>query len=107
MFTKKGVCVIFVFPLVITLFLFSGIQYQQAIAGDLAPGMVDTAKYKKKAPWLAGRAGLGDTNAWMTMFGLHFKYGVEEKYAKDFKGFLFRRNSQISPNNYEVFKYPW
>jgi ribose transport system substrate-binding protein len=87
MFTKKSVRVIFVLPLVISLFLFSGIQHPPAIAGDLAPGMVDTATYKKPAPWMAGRAGLGDTNAWMTMFGLHFKYGVEEKYAKDFKGF--------------------
>ena len=87
MSTQRSVRVFFVLPLVIMLFLFSGIQYHQAVAGDLAPGMVDTAKYKKKAPWLAGRAGLGDTNAWMTMFGLHFKYGVEEKYAKDFKGF--------------------
>ncbi len=86
MFTKRGFVVGLVLSLAITLFLFSGIQYHQAFAGDLAPGMVDTTQYKKKAPWLAGRAGLGDTNAWMTMFGLHFKYGVEEKYAKEFKG---------------------
>ena len=87
MSTQRGFFTIFVLSLVLTLFLFSGIQYHQAFAGDLAPGMVDTTKYKKKVPWLAGRAGLGDTNAWMTMFGLHFKYGVEEKYAKEFKGF--------------------
>lgn len=69
------------------LFLCPAIQYQKAFAGELAPGMVDTSRYKKNPPWLAGRAGLGDTNAWMTMFGLHFKYGIEEKYAKLFKGF--------------------
>ena len=68
-------------------FYFRAFNVTRRIAGDLAPGMVDTTQYKKKAPWLAGRAGLGDTNAWMTMFGLHFKYGVEEKYAKEFKGF--------------------
>jgi ribose transport system substrate-binding protein len=50
-------------------------------------GMVDTGKYKAAGPWAVGRAGLGDTNAWMTMFGLHFKYGIEEKYAADFKSF--------------------
>ncbi len=53
----------------------------------LSPGMTDTGKYKASAPWIAGRAGLGDTNAWMTMFGLHFRYGIEEKYAKQFKSF--------------------
>lgn len=53
----------------------------------LPMGMVDTSRYAKAGPWLAGRAGLGDTNAWMTMFGLHFRYGIEEKYAKEFKDF--------------------
>jgi ribose transport system substrate-binding protein len=53
----------------------------------LLPGMVDTTQYKATGPWLAGRAGLGDTNAWMTMFGLHFRYGIEEKYKDFFKGF--------------------
>ena len=53
----------------------------------LLPGMVDTTQYKATGPWLAGRAGLGDTNAWMTMFGLHFRYGIEEKYASFFKEF--------------------
>ncbi|MBC7092705.1 substrate-binding domain-containing protein [Candidatus Bipolaricaulota bacterium] len=56
-------------------------------AEQVLPGMVDTSKYAKPAPWLAGRAGLGDTNAWMTMFGLHFRYGIEEKYADFFKGY--------------------
>jgi ribose transport system substrate-binding protein len=55
--------------------------------GKAIPGMTDTTKYKVKGPWVAGRAGLGDTNAWMTMFGLHFRYGIEEKYAKQFKSF--------------------
>ena len=73
--------------LVFAIFLFSTMQAQQTMAGDLVPGMVDTARYKKPAPWIAGRAGLGDTNAWMTMFGLHFKYGIEEKYAELFKGY--------------------
>ena len=40
-----------------------------------------------ESPWLAGRAGLGDTNARMTMFGLHFRYGIEKKYADLFKDF--------------------
>jgi ribose transport system substrate-binding protein len=54
---------------------------------SLTAGMVDTAKYKAPGPWAVGRAGLGDTNAWMTMFGLHFRYGIEEKYASQFKDF--------------------
>ncbi len=54
---------------------------------SLPLGMVDTTKYKTPGKWLVGRAGLGDTNAWMTMFGLHFRYGIEEKYAKEFKAF--------------------
>ena len=54
---------------------------------SLPLGMVDTTKYKTSGKWLVGRAGLGDTNAWMTMFGLHFRYGIEEKYAKEFKAF--------------------
>lgn len=54
---------------------------------ELPMGMVDTSKYAVEGPWLAGRAGLGDTNAWMTMFGLHFRYGIEEKYADLFKDF--------------------
>jgi ribose transport system substrate-binding protein len=87
MSAKNGFFASFVLLTVLALVLFPGIQNHQALAGDLVPGMVDTTQYKKKAPWLAGRAGLGDTNAWMTMFGLHFKYGVEEKYAKEFKGF--------------------
>ena len=63
MSTKKVYFVSFVISLVFPLVLFWGIQNHQAFAGDLAPGMVDTTQYKKKAPWLAGRAGLGDTNA--------------------------------------------
>jgi ribose transport system substrate-binding protein len=53
----------------------------------LPMGMVDTTRYQTAAPWVAGRAGLGDTNAWMTMFGLHFRYGIEEKYKDVFKEF--------------------
>jgi len=49
--------------------------------------MVDTSKYKKEGPCVAGRAGLGDTNAWMTMFSHHFNYGVKDKYADKFKDF--------------------
>ena len=57
-------------------------------SGSTMPqGMVDTSKFKAAGPWAVARAGLGDTNAWMTMFGLHFKYGIEEKYAADFKSF--------------------
>jgi ribose transport system substrate-binding protein len=54
---------------------------------SLPLGMVDTTQYKTAGKWLVGRAGLGDTNAWMTMFGLHFRYGIEEKYANYFKAF--------------------
>lgn len=57
------------------------------VAKDVPMGMVDAAKYKVAGPWMAGRAGLGDTNAWMTMFGLHFRYGIEEKYKGLFKDF--------------------
>ena len=56
-------------------------------ADTVLPGMTDTSAYTTAAPWLAGRAGLGDTNAWMTMFGLHFRYAIEEKYADFFSGF--------------------
>ena len=80
---KKGVIGVLVISLVFTFVTFSSL----ALAGDVIPGMVDTSKYKKKGPWVAGRAGLADANAWMTMFGLHFQYGVEEKYAKEFKEF--------------------
>jgi ribose transport system substrate-binding protein len=55
--------------------------------GGLLPGMVDTSAYATDGPWLVGRAGLGDTNAWMTMFGLHFRYAVEVKYADFFSDF--------------------
>jgi len=59
------------------------------IAGEeLPPGMVDTTPYAKDPPWIAGRAGLGDTNAWMTMFSLHFKYGFEEKYGDLFSDYI-------------------
>ena len=80
---KKGVIRFLAISLVFSFVFFSTL----ALAGDLSPGMVDTSKYKKKGPWLAGRAGLADANAWMTMFGLHFRYGVQEKYAKEFKDF--------------------
>ncbi|MEM0487960.1 MAG: substrate-binding domain-containing protein [Candidatus Bathyarchaeia archaeon] len=62
--------------------------YMVGVAQELLPGMVDTSKYKKDPPWVAGRAGLGDTNAWMTMFSLHFRYGIEEKYAGLFKDYI-------------------
>jgi len=59
-----------------------------AIADDgVLPGMVDTSAYVTEGPWLAGRAGLGDTNAWMTMFGLHFRYAIEVKHAEVFSDF--------------------
>jgi ribose transport system substrate-binding protein len=54
---------------------------------ELPLGMVYTGQYETEEPWVAGRAGLGDTNAWMTMFGLHFRYGIEEKYAEEFEDF--------------------
>ncbi|MDD5264334.1 MAG: substrate-binding domain-containing protein [Candidatus Bipolaricaulis sp.] len=56
-------------------------------ADTVLPGMTDTSAYTTAAPWLAGRAGLGDTNAWMTMFGLHFRYAIEVKYKDFFSGF--------------------
>jgi ribose transport system substrate-binding protein len=83
MVTKKGLTAFMAICFAFTFVLFSSF----ALAEDLLPGMVDTTKYKKKGPWLAGRAALGDTNAWMTMFSLHFNYGIAEKYQKDFKGF--------------------
>jgi ribose transport system substrate-binding protein len=79
---KRVICVSAI-SLVFTFAIFSSF----ALAGDVIPGMVDTSKYKKKGPWAAGRAGLADANAWMTMFGLHFQYGIQEKYAKEFKEF--------------------
>jgi len=51
----------------------------------MAAGMVVTAPYKKNPPWVVGRAGSGDVNAWMVMFSLHFRYGIEEKYKDRFK----------------------
>jgi len=56
-------------------------------ADTVLPGMTDTSDYITAGPWLAGRAGLGDTNAWMTMFGLHFRYAIEVKYADFFSDF--------------------
>ncbi len=82
MATKKRVTTLMTIFLVFAFALISSL----AFSADILPGMVDTTKYKKKGPWLAGRAAIGDTNAWMTMFSYHFKYGIEEKYAKDFKG---------------------
>ncbi|MFO8033876.1 MAG: substrate-binding domain-containing protein [Candidatus Bipolaricaulota bacterium] len=54
---------------------------------EVLPGMVDTSAYATEAPWVAGRAGLGDTNAWMTMFSLHFRYAIEVKYADFFSDY--------------------
>lgn len=51
----------------------------------LSPGMVDTSRYKKNPPWVVGRAGSGDVNAWMVMFSAHFEYGIKEKYKDKFK----------------------
>ena len=48
---------------------------------ELAAGMVDTTQYKKDPPWKIGRAGCGDTNAWMVSFSAHFEYSFTEKYA--------------------------
>lgn len=56
-------------------------------ADTVLPGMTDTSAYVTAGPWLAGRAGLGDTNAWMTMFGLHFRYAIEVKYKDFFSDF--------------------
>ncbi len=56
-------------------------------ADTVLPGMTDTSAYTTATPWVAGRAGLGDTNAWMTMFGLHFRYAIEVKYASFFSDF--------------------
>jgi len=56
-------------------------------ADTVLPGMTDTSAYTAATPWVAGRAGLGDTNAWMTMFGLHFRYAIEVKYASFFSDF--------------------
>ena len=68
--------------------MFAGASAFLAFGSEqLPPGMVDTSKYAKAPPWIAGRAGLGDTNAWMTMFSLHFRYGIEEKYAGLFKDY--------------------
>ncbi|MGA2765028.1 MAG: substrate-binding domain-containing protein [Spirochaetia bacterium] len=73
---------------IVTILLLAALAAPVALlAQTVSPGMVDTSTYKAAGPWLVGRAGLGDTNAWMTMFGLHFRYGIEEKYAKDFKAF--------------------
>ncbi|MEW5826954.1 MAG: substrate-binding domain-containing protein [Candidatus Bipolaricaulota bacterium] len=56
-------------------------------ADTVLPGMTDTSAYVTAGPWLAGRAGLGDTNAWMTMFGLHFRYAIEVKHKDFFSDF--------------------
>jgi ribose transport system substrate-binding protein len=48
-------------------------------------GMVDTSAFKKDPPWVVGRAGSGDVNAWMVMFTHHFHYGIEELYKDKFK----------------------
>jgi ribose transport system substrate-binding protein len=52
---------------------------------QVAAGMVDTSAFKKDPPWVVGRAGGGDVNAWMVMFTLHYHYGIEEKYKDKFK----------------------
>jgi len=77
---KKSILIILGVVLVGTL------VFLPAYAGEKQE-MVDTTKYKKEGPCVAGRAGLGDTNAWMTMFSHHFNYGVNEKYADKFKDF--------------------
>ncbi|MEW5815626.1 MAG: substrate-binding domain-containing protein [Spirochaetota bacterium] len=80
----------FIFTLILMVFtsglLCAGAQ-KEVTSQSVPAGMVDTGQYAQPGPWLAGRAGLGDTNAWMTMFGLHFRYGIEEKYAQEFKEF--------------------
>jgi len=55
---------------------------------ELAAGMVDTTKYKKEPPWTIGRAGAGDTNAWMVSFSAHFEYAFTEKYKDLVKDYL-------------------
>jgi ribose transport system substrate-binding protein len=54
-------------------------------ASEVAAGMTDTSLFKKDPPWVVGRAGSGDVNAWMVMFSLHFRYGIEDKYKDKFK----------------------
>jgi len=82
---KRILIVLLLIALIAPLGLMAGGKTEAAV--PLSMGMTDTSKYKTPGPWTAGRAGLGDTNAWMTMFGLHFRYGIEEKYASDFKSF--------------------
>lgn len=82
---KRTLFVLLVLTVVVPLGLWAGGQTEGP--AELPMGMVDTGNYAAEGPWLAGRAGLGDTNAWMTMFGLHFRYGIEEKYAEEFKDF--------------------
>lgn len=57
-------------------------------AAELAPGMVDTAKYKKPSPWVIGRAGCGDTNSWMVSFSAHFEWSFKERYKDLVKDYL-------------------
>ncbi len=69
---------------IVTILVVTGVAFSNTV---LPPGMVDTSQYATKPPWVAGRAGLGNTNAWMTMFDLHFKYAITVKYAKYFSAF--------------------
>ena len=65
-----------------------GCKQQQATpvpAAEVAPGMVDTTRYKKNPPWVVGRAGCGDTNSWMVSFSAHFEWSFKEKYKDLFK----------------------
>jgi ribose transport system substrate-binding protein len=71
----------------LTLLAVLSLGWTMTAADGVLPGMVDTTAYATEGPWLAGRAGLGDTNAWMTMFGLHFRYAIEVKYADFFSDF--------------------
>ena len=69
---KRNLFALLVFAVLLPLGIWAAGQTEGP--AELPMGMVDTSKYTAEGPWLAGRAGLGDTNAWMTMFGLHFRY---------------------------------
>jgi ribose transport system substrate-binding protein len=57
------------------------------VAPEVGAGMVDTTAYKKDKPWNIGRAGAGDTNAWMVSFSAHFEYSFTERYADEVENY--------------------
>ena len=56
-------------------------------------GWIETERYRKQPPWSLGRAGRGDVNPWMVMFGAHIEYAVVEKHRD-----LFARYRTASAN---------